>query len=324
MDSSRKPLLLKSRNLHHHRVVRTPPQRTEMKKTDSTSEYPDPIVETEYGKIEGFKMEIPDGRLTNVFLGIPFAKPPIGKLRFSKPVPPDPWKRVLECKKYKDVPVQYQFFFQSIKNKSSEDCLYLNVITPDWPCTTKNKLFPVMVYIHGGGFLMDSAVNYSYKKLGKTLVRHGVIVVTVAYRLGLLGYLCTSDETAMGNYGLWDQAVALKFVHKNIIKFGGDPENITLFGQSAGGVSTDLLSIIPMTRDIIQKVGLLGGNCETIWGVSSRKWAAQSCQEFAKRLGFKKKSPGSRFTKKDNEEMVEYLRTLPSSKFGSFSISILL
>ena len=150
----------------------------------------------------------------------------------------------------------------------------------------------------------------------RMLTRHGVIVVTIQYRLGLLGYLCTSDEVSLGNYGLWDQFFALKFVYDNIGAFRGNPSNITAFGQSAGGVSCDLLSISPLSRHMISKVICLGGNCETMWGVSARIVAAKFCQDLAIKLGFKRNSTASTWSPTDNKEMIEFLKQLPAQKFG--------
>ena len=147
------------------------------------------------------------------------------------------------------------------------------------------------------------------------LVRHGVIVVTTQYRLGLLGYFCTNDDTCLGNYGLWDQYMALKFVSDNIANFGGNPANITLFGQSAGAVSCDLLSISPISRHLVAKKVCLGGNTETIWGVSARAVASDFCQKLVLKLGYKRKYSGA-WTRKENERVLQWMKRLPASRFG--------
>jgi carboxylesterase type B len=105
-----------------------------------------------------------------------------------------------------------------------------------------------MVYIHGGGFQMDCAQKYHYKHLARLYCKQDVLVVTIEYRLGYLGYLCLDNKNCKGNFGLWDQVFALRFVHDNIRLFGGDSEQVTVFGQSAGGVSTALLAISPVSR----------------------------------------------------------------------------
>ncbi|KAE9554519.1 hypothetical protein FO519_002275 [Halicephalobus sp. NKZ332] len=275
---------------------------------------PHPVVETEYGFIEGKKMLLPDGKVANVFLGVPFAKPPVGDLRFRKPEKPDPWSTPRKCNKYSNLSIQKTFVVYAVTGKYSEDCLHLNIVAPDWSPPEDSKGFPVMLYIHGGGFMIDSGVRYNYRKVGRTLVRHGVIVVITSYRLGLLGFFCTNDDTSVGNYGIWDQVFALKFVYENISKFGGDPGNITVFGQSAGGISSDLLSILPISKHMVNKVGVLGGNCETAWGVYTRYSMAKHCQMLAKKLGFRRSSTG-RFTQEENLKMLLYFKSLPSSSF---------
>lgn len=164
--------------------------------------WPDPLIHTEYGPVIGKRTFLKDGRIARVFNGIPYAQPPIDNLRFKKPIPPAPWKYPLTCKKYKNISVQRLLPGECFKYKCSEDCLYLNIMTPDW--TPPPEGFPVMFYVHGGGFVMDSGVNYGYKTAGKKLVKHDVIYVSFCYRLGLLGYLCTNDDTAKGKLNLFN------------------------------------------------------------------------------------------------------------------------
>ncbi|KHJ95927.1 hypothetical protein OESDEN_04119 [Oesophagostomum dentatum] len=131
--------------------------------------------------------------------------------------------------------------------KTSEDNLYLNVFTPAWdPSDTAG--FAVMVFIHGGGFISDSAVKYGDSDICEHLCTKDVVVVTVQYRLGYLGFFSTGDEVCPGNFALWDQTLALKWVQENIAFFNGNPQNVTVMGQSAGGASVDLLSICPASR----------------------------------------------------------------------------
>ncbi|KAE9548030.1 hypothetical protein FO519_008759 [Halicephalobus sp. NKZ332] len=278
--------------------------------------YSHPEVDTQYGKVQGRHHILPDGRSTNVFLGIPFAKPPVGELRFKKPQPPDPWDGTLKAVKYKSRSIQKDFIWDTIELKTgkSEDCLYLNIMTPDWSPPEGSNGFPVMVYIHGGGFVMDSAVKYHYSKICKNLVSMDVIVVTIQYRLGYLGYFSTNDETCPGNNGLWDQYMALKFVKENIDRFGGDSKNITLFGQSAGAVSCDLLSLSPYSRDLFDRMILLAGNAETIWSVSPKCRVAKNSRKKAIELGFKKS--GEKWSKSDNEALMKFMMTVPAEKLG--------
>uniref|UniRef100_A0A915EDC9 Carboxylic ester hydrolase n=1 Tax=Ditylenchus dipsaci TaxID=166011 RepID=A0A915EDC9_9BILA len=296
------------------------------------SNIPSPIVATRNGPLEGKRLKLKakgpqqEDRWVNVFLGIPYAKPPLGELRFKKPVALDEpaWRQPLSTKRYKSRSIQRDFFWDTMELRvgKSEDCLYLNVITPAW--SPDCKLFPdgfgVMVYIHGGGFVMDSAVKYNYACVSRTLVRHDVIVVTIQYRLGFLGYFFTGDENATGNYGLYDQMMALKWVKENIANFGGNPNNITVFGQSAGAVSADLLSLSPLSRDLFQNIILMGGSAESMWALSSREQLMEYCQQKALKLGFQRSSITEQWTKEENADLMQFLRAVPAEKFEATMI----
>uniref|UniRef100_A0A914PJS8 Carboxylic ester hydrolase n=1 Tax=Panagrolaimus davidi TaxID=227884 RepID=A0A914PJS8_9BILA len=150
----------------------------------------------------------------------------------------------------------------------------------------------------------------------KNIVSKDVIFVTIQYRLGYLGFLTTNDESALGNYGMWDQLMAIKFIKNNIANFGGDPENITLLGQSAGGVAVDLLSISPHSRDLFSKIILMAGNAETMWSISPRCKVAKNCQRKAMQLGFIKPTVGLKWTKEDNEAMLKFMKNVPANTLG--------
>jgi para-nitrobenzyl esterase len=190
------------------------------------------------------------------FLGIPYAQPPVGGLRWREPAPAAAWRGVRNAQAF-GAPCAQPALGDWNKHDaeiSKEDCLYLNVITPVWP--PKNPL-PVMLWIHGGGDLGGTASSALYKD--GTLVKHGVLLVTVNYRLGIFGFLAHPELTresahhASGNYGLMDQIAALRWVRENIAKFGGDPANITVFGQSAGAANTGLLMASPLAKDQFQR-----------------------------------------------------------------------
>ncbi|VDK87445.1 unnamed protein product, partial [Onchocerca ochengi] len=207
-------------------------------------------IETKSGIVEGKQIQCNKG-LVNVFLGIPYAKPPVGELRFKKPEAISPWIGVMKCKRYRSRAPQNDFFWDRINLGvgKNEDCLYLNIITPGWkPRSEFKNGFPVMFYIHGGGYMIDSAVAYHYSKIARLLVSKDIIVVTIQYRLGFLGFFTTGDEICPGNFGIWDQIMALKWVKENIEYFGGDPDRITVIGQSAGAASADLLALSPHSR----------------------------------------------------------------------------
>ncbi len=186
---------------------------------------------------------------TDEFLGIPYAAPPVGALRWQPPRPPAPWHGVRAATSYAPHCSQSSSAFGQAS--TSEDCLYLNVFTP---ATSKARNLPVMVWVHGGSLLTGESNDYNPAEL----VRHGVVVVTINYRLGALGFLADAALTSRrggpsGNYGLMDQQAALRWVQRNIGGFGGDPGDVTLFGESAGGLSTLSQLASPGARGLFQR-----------------------------------------------------------------------
>jgi para-nitrobenzyl esterase len=189
------------------------------------------------------------------FLGIPYAQPPLGELRWHEPVPAKPWSRVRDVNAFGAPCAQPVLgdWNPHDAETGKEDCLFLNVITPVWP---KKEPLPVMLWFHGGGNEGGTASSALYKD--GTLAGHGVLLVTVNYRLGIFGFFAhpgltqESAHHASGNYGLMDQMLALRWVRDNIARFGGDPNNITVFGQSAGAVDIGLLMTSP-AKDLFQK-----------------------------------------------------------------------
>jgi para-nitrobenzyl esterase len=190
------------------------------------------------------------------FLGIPYAEPPVGDLRWREPVPVKPWQGVRDAVRY-GAPCAQPLLGDWNKIDAflgREDCLYLNVVTPDWPA---QHLLPVMFWIHGGANVGGSGGGSLYND--GTLVSHGVVTVTINYRLGVFGFFAHPELTresvhhASGNYGLMDQILALHWVIDNIAKFGGDPNNITVFGQSAGSMDTGMLMTSPLAIGLFQK-----------------------------------------------------------------------
>lgn len=204
-----------------------------------------PIIETSSGKTQGFI----EGDLA-IFKGIPYAEPPLGELRFSPPVAKKRWDGVLEATEFG--PCAYQGYsqledFTGKLQPESEDCLSLNIWTP----STDDKKRPVMFWIHGGAFIMGGGIDPMYD--GADLAQRGeIVVVTINYRLGALGYLYIPNVTA--NVGSLDQVLALKWVHDNIESFGGDPDNITIFGESAGGYSVVALAAMPSAKGLFNRI----------------------------------------------------------------------
>lgn len=211
------------------------------------------IVETGCGRVEG--REDPNHGIL-VFRGIPYARPPVGELRFQSPRAPEPWAGVRDAGEFGPSAPQNPMLLPlpgMDVGATSEDCLYLNVYTPaaDAGCR------PVMVWIHGGAFVLGSAAQSIYD--GAALARRGdVVVVTVNYRLGPLGFLFLADlcpdlPGAVGNEGIQDQVAALRWVRENVAAFGGDPDNVTIFGESAGGMSVGTLLGMPAARGLFRR-----------------------------------------------------------------------
>jgi len=182
-----------------------------------------------------------------VYRGIPFAAPPVGKLRWRAPQPAAKWSGVLQATKFAPAPIQSG----GPSEGTSEDCLYLNVWTP--AKSTKERL-PVMVWIYGGGFASGATSWYT----GEQLAKKGVVFVNIAYRVGVLGFLAHPELSAenahhaSGNYGISDQIAALKWVQKNISAFGGDRKKVTIFGESAGGISVSMLCASPLAKGLFR------------------------------------------------------------------------
>jgi para-nitrobenzyl esterase len=207
-------------------------------------------VKVEQGLLEG---RVEDG--LTVYRGIPFAAPPVGDLRWRAPQPAAKWNGVRQADKYAPFCVQNVSGPTYSRSHMSEDCLYLNVWTP--AKTAKDKI-PVLVWIHGGGFAAGANMEPLFD--GDVLAKKGVVLVNITYRLGNLGFLAhpeLSKETAnhvSGNYGLLDQIAALKWIKKNIAAFGGDPSKITIFGESAGGISVSMLAASPLAKGLFEGV----------------------------------------------------------------------
>jgi para-nitrobenzyl esterase len=198
------------------------------------------VVKTSGGLLKGMPRNWGGAK----FFGIPFAQPPLGPLRWHEPLPAQPWAGIRSATSYSAPCEQPDLGWWNHHDAQTgqEDCLYLNVVTPQWP---KKELLPVMFWIHGGANVGGTAMSLLYTD--GTLPDHGVVLVSVNYRLGVFGFLAHPELTqesahrASGNYGLMDQILALKWVISNIAQFGGDPRNITVFGESAGSVDTGIL-----------------------------------------------------------------------------------
>jgi len=227
---------------------------------------------------------------TVVFKGIPFAAAPVGELRWRAPLPPPSWPGVRVADRFSPIcPQPGAYPDDAPPEPMDEDCLYLNLWVPAGRRTTP---LPVMVWIHGGGLQNGSGSTPLYD--GARLAQRGVILVTFNYRLGALGFLAHPELTresfqgVSGNYGLLDQLAALGWVHRNIAAFGGDPNNVTVFGQSSGSISISALIASPLAQGLFRRaIGQSGGLFEPIEAAAefSLDGAEEAGRAFATRLG---------------------------------------
>ena len=204
----------------------------------------DTLVKIDTGWVSG------SGTAVRVYKGIPYAAAPTGELRWKPPQPAKPWKGILVARNFPTNCPQSPI----LPGPQSEDCLGLNVWTPAHAAAAR---LPVMVWIHGGGFQIGASSQTAYD--GEALAAEGVVLVSINYRLGMFGFLAhpgldqESPHGASGNYGLLDMVAALEWVKRNIGAFGGDPRNVTIFGESAGGTAVCLLLVVPQAEGLFQK-----------------------------------------------------------------------
>ena len=230
---------------------------------------PPPVVATSQGLVRGLRVEG-----ARAFLGIPYAAPPVGPRRWERPAPPKSWEGTLDAR---SAPPRCA---QASPLASQEDCLYLNVHTPD-PAPVKA---PVMVWIHGGSFTFGEGLQTDGGTAGDRLAkRFGVVVVSMNYRLGPFGFFGHPDREGTGNLGLADQVAALRWVEANIEAFGGDPERVTIFGESAGGMSVCAHLVSPESEGLFDRAIVQSGFCAA--PAVTREEAARDASALEARLG---------------------------------------
>jgi para-nitrobenzyl esterase len=257
-------------------------------------------VRTEAGAVEGTASA--DGKV-QIFKGIPYAAPPVGPLRWKEPQPVAAWQGTRKATEFASHCMQGPVYDDMVfpDPGMSEDCLYLNVWTPK---ASSDAKLPVMVWIHGGGFQAGAASEP--RQNGEVLAHKGVVVVSMNYRLGIFGFFSHPELTqesphhASGNYAFLDQAAAVQWVQKNIAAFGGDPSNITIFGESAGSFSVCALMASPVSKNLIkQAIGESGA-------FFSRTLTAKPLAESEK--------AGADFAKEVNTTTLEQLRAIPAQE----------
>merc|ERR1719266_2411842 len=211
----------------------------------------DVTVATTKGRLRGERVDADMGQYYYAFKGVPYAKPPVKELRFQPPVPVESWEEVRDATE--DGNLCPQFDISANKPMGDEDCVTLNVYTPK----LDKKKRAVMVYFHGGAFIMGGGASFFFGP--GYLLEQNVVLVTFNYRLGPLGFLSSGDGSAGGNQGLQDQILVLKWVQENADKFGGDPDKVTIFGEDSGAASVTLMALSPLGRGLFHGAIALSG-----------------------------------------------------------------
>ncbi|XP_061090602.1 neuroligin-2a isoform X1 [Conger conger] len=257
---------------------------TSSQKTPEVGGAKHPMVTTNYGKLRGIRKDLNNEILGPVeqYLGVPYATPPMGDRRFQPPEAPGSWQEVRNATQFAPVcpqnvhgvlpeimlPVWFTdnlYIAAGYIQNQSEDCLYLNVYVPTEDDIRDRRKKPVMLFIHGGSYMEGTGNMFD----ASVLAAYGnVIVVTMNYRLGVLGFLSTGDQSAKGNYGLLDQIQALRWLNENIGHFGGDPERITIFGSGAGASCVNLLILSHHSEGLFQRAIAQSGSAISSWSVN--------------------------------------------------------
>ncbi len=247
---------------------------------EGTGRNPSTTIST--GKVEG---RLLPGGAGAVFKGLPFAQPPVGELRWREPQPVPPWKEVRDAGESRPPCAQNSSGWNAAEAAvSQEDCLYLDVWTPQWP---SKSLKPVMLWLHGGGNTGGAGASDPLYE-GTRLISHGVVLVIPDYRLGIFGFLAHPELTresphhSSGNYAFLDQIAALQWVQANIAKFGGDPHNVTVFGQSAGSADLSELMTSPLAKGLFHRAIAESGAAGRIMPLADAERSGQRAAEALK------------------------------------------
>ncbi|XP_053687331.1 uncharacterized protein LOC128736857 [Sabethes cyaneus] len=259
------------------------------------------------GCLQGRYFSSQKGTRYEAYLGVPYARPPIGELRFKNPQPLEPWTGVYNATYERDKCVQKNDLWPNAAVEGSEDCLYMNIYKPEFPKNPDRPL-AVMVYIHGGGYFAGSASKGEFGP-DRFMDNGEVIIVVMQYRLGVFGFLSTGDQVATGNYGLKDQSAVLKWVQKNIAQFEGDPTLVTLFGQSAGGSSVQMHMMSDLSKGLFSRAVIMSGSALGFWHQPVDN-PLEFAQQQATAVGIQSASTMS------SEELVQALRQVDALELG--------
>ncbi|KAJ9601115.1 hypothetical protein L9F63_000694, partial [Diploptera punctata] len=249
------------------------------------------VVETQSGLVRGASRFVL-GKEVHIFTGIPFAKPPVGPLRFRRPVPVDPWHGILDATALPNSCYQERYeYFKGFEGEEmwnpntniSEDCLYLNIWVPQrvrLRHSGEHPKIPILVWIYGGGYMSGTSTLDVYDA-DIVVATSDIIVASMQYRVGAFGFLYlkpyfgADSEEAPGNMGMWDQALAIRWLKDNAAAFGGDPDLITLFGESAGGGSVSLHLMSPVTKGLARRGIMQSGTLNAPWSFMTGEKAAE-------------------------------------------------
>ncbi|XP_026824937.1 venom carboxylesterase-6 isoform X2 [Ooceraea biroi] len=256
-----------------------------------------PTVHIKNGTLMGLTMRTRLGKELAGYRGIPYALPPLGPLRFKAPEPAAAWSGVRKAVEDAEICVQRNIYTYQEKIVGSEDCLYLNVYSPLQPEGEPKKRYPVMIWFHGGGWITGAGHSEFYGP--KFLLDHDVVLVTINYRLGPLGFLSTEDMACPGNLGLKDQQQAMRWVQENIDHFGGDSNRVTLFGESAGGASVHYHMINPVSQDFFHRAISQSGTVYCPWTLAPPGSAKRKAEQVGRLLNCDTES---------SEQLIECLR----------------
>ncbi|KAI4457134.1 carboxylesterase [Holotrichia oblita] len=269
------------------------------------------VTGTFNGLVKGLKQTtITSNKPYYAYLGVPFANPPVGNLRFEPPQPVDNWSGILDATKQRDVCNQgVMLSIKAFKMLGSEDCLYLNIYTPISPQDVANEQpRSVMVWIYGGGFFEGDNTHDLYNP--DLFLDQDIVVVSIAYRLGILGFFSTGDMVQPGNNGLKDQILALKWIKNNIRTFGGDPESITIFGESVGAGSVSFLTETPLTNGLYHRAIMQSGTSHCPWAINTRP--REVAYHIADLLGINATS---------NQDLKDQLKSIDAVQLQAMSIT---